>query len=114
MKATNSDPDWWTTEDGHKHKFHIDPEGAKAIMMAQGIYWLNDEREPNGFSEKVWFTCDHFPCRMYLSLDKKVVYPTMIDNRLPECVKQWPECQSFAFNPACCRFPKSCSAGYKI
>lgn len=33
------------------------------------------------------------------------------DTRSPECVKRWPECESGAYDPACCRFPKSCSYG---
>lgn len=30
--------------------------------------------------------------------------------RLRECVERWPECSTGAFDPRCCRFPKSCSA----
>ncbi len=30
--------------------------------------------------------------------------------RLRACVEAWPEAESGAYNPACCRFPKSCSA----
>ena len=30
-------------------------------------------------------------------------------DRDPECVKRWPECEPSAYNPACCRWPKSCS-----
>lgn len=33
------------------------------------------------------------------------------DPRKPECVERWPECESFLYDPRCCRFPKSCSAG---
>jgi hypothetical protein len=29
--------------------------------------------------------------------------------RLRECVERWPECESGAYDPRCCRFPKSCS-----
>ncbi len=29
--------------------------------------------------------------------------------RLLECVERWPECESGAYDPRCCRFPKSCS-----
>lgn len=29
--------------------------------------------------------------------------------RLQECVQRWPECESGAYDPRCCRFPKSCS-----
>lgn len=29
--------------------------------------------------------------------------------RDPRCVEAWPECQSGAYDPRCCRFPKSCS-----
>lgn len=35
----------------------------------------------------------------------------LVDNRDPECVKAWPGCHTFGYDPACCRFPKSCSAG---
>lgn len=27
----------------------------------------------------------------------------------PYCLKNWPECKDGLYNPACCRFPKSCS-----
>jgi hypothetical protein len=37
--------------------------------------------------------------------------PEIVDTRDPECVKKWPECESMAYDPRCCRFPKSCSAG---
>jgi hypothetical protein len=30
--------------------------------------------------------------------------------RLRSCVEQWPECETGDYDPACCRFPKSCSA----
>lgn len=30
--------------------------------------------------------------------------------RLRACVEAWPECETGAYNPSCCRFPKSCSA----
>ncbi len=29
--------------------------------------------------------------------------------RLLACVEAWPECAEGQYNPACCRFPKSCS-----
>lgn len=29
--------------------------------------------------------------------------------RLLSCIEQWPECHEGEYNPACCRFPKSCS-----
>jgi regulator of replication initiation timing len=35
----------------------------------------------------------------------------VIDDRDPECVAKWPECESCLYDPRCCRFPKSCSAG---
>ena len=31
------------------------------------------------------------------------------DTRDPQCVDRWPECAEDEYNPACCRFPKSCS-----
>lgn len=31
------------------------------------------------------------------------------DRRSPECVEAWPDCAPGEYNPACCRFPKSCS-----
>lgn len=30
--------------------------------------------------------------------------------RLKSCVENWPDCETGDYNPACCRFPKSCSA----
>lgn len=30
-------------------------------------------------------------------------------SRDPACVARWPECESGAHDPRCCRFPKSCS-----
>lgn len=29
--------------------------------------------------------------------------------RLRSCVERWPDCEEGAYNPSCCRFPKSCS-----
>lgn len=37
--------------------------------------------------------------------------PKLVDARDPECVKVWPGCASMEYDPRCCRFPKSCSAG---
>ena len=31
------------------------------------------------------------------------------ETRDPTCIKRWPECESGAYDPRCCRFPKSCS-----
>jgi hypothetical protein len=31
------------------------------------------------------------------------------DLRSSDCIKQWPECEPGAYDPRCCRFPKSCS-----
>lgn len=36
---------------------------------------------------------------------------TLVDERDPACVAEWPECGSGEYDPRCCRFPKSCSAG---
>jgi hypothetical protein len=36
-------------------------------------------------------------------------HDTPADTRDPICVERWPECHSGDYNPACCRFPKSCS-----
>jgi hypothetical protein len=33
------------------------------------------------------------------------------DGRDPVCVAQWPDCRDGAYDPRCCRFPKSCSCG---
>lgn len=32
------------------------------------------------------------------------------DRRLRDCVESWPEAETGAYDPRCCRFPKSCSA----
>lgn len=34
--------------------------------------------------------------------------------RLKHCVEQWSACESGEYNPACCRFPKSCSPHGRI
>lgn len=35
--------------------------------------------------------------------------PWQTDRRLKTCVERWPECHNGAYDPNCCRFPKSCS-----
>ena len=35
--------------------------------------------------------------------------PAPYTRRLASCVERWPGCESGAYDPACCRFPKSCS-----
>lgn len=35
----------------------------------------------------------------------------LVDNREPNCIQQWAGCASGEYDPRCCRFPKSCSAG---
>lgn len=34
------------------------------------------------------------------------------DTRSEVCKDLWPECRSGEYDPRCCRFPKSCSAGH--
>lgn len=34
----------------------------------------------------------------------------LMARRLRACVEAWPEAETGAYNPRCCRFPKSCSA----
>lgn len=36
---------------------------------------------------------------------------TLVDERDAACVAAWPGCGSGEYDPRCCRFPKSCSAG---
>lgn len=36
----------------------------------------------------------------------------LVDERDPSCVEGWPECVDGEYDPRCCRFPKSCSAGF--
>jgi hypothetical protein len=33
------------------------------------------------------------------------------DRRLQACVERWYDAYTGGFDPSCCRFPKSCSAG---
>lgn len=35
----------------------------------------------------------------------------MNERRLKGCVERWPDCYTTGYDPRCCRFPKSCSAG---
>ena len=44
---------------------------------------------------------------------RPVVAGEVISDRRPRlraCVERWPECATGDYDPACCRFPKSCSA----
>ena len=34
--------------------------------------------------------------------------------RNPDCVERWPECEDGAYDPRCCRFPKSCSCSLRL
>lgn len=36
--------------------------------------------------------------------------PAERPRRLRACVENWPDAETGAYNPSCCRFPKSCSA----
>lgn len=55
---------------------------------------------------------DEWIDRMMLDTPESLPTPeTKPDNREPECVKRWPECESGCFNPRCCRWPKSCLCG---
>lgn len=36
-----------------------------------------------------------------------------VDERTSDCVEKWPESVDGDYDPRCCRFPKSCSAGYQ-
>lgn len=74
--------------------YKLEGAGDRAVLSAQGdaqqMQALADEL--NGANER--------PAQLKL-----------VDERDPECVKAWPECASSEYDPACCRFPKSCSAG---
>lgn len=47
--------------------------------------------------------------------DDTVAIQAIINQRFgrrdPGCVARWPGCAEGEYNPACCRFPKSCSCG---
>lgn len=38
----------------------------------------------------------------------------MTTEKRTSCLEAWPECQNGSYNPACCRFPKSCSCEYVV
>lgn len=61
--------------------------------------------------------CDHcrraYPCETIQALEAEDEAPAAVWKRPlrhKECVEAWPECESMAYDPRCCRFPKSCSA----
>lgn len=48
---------------------------------------------------------------IYPKADRKPAPVAPVDERHPPCVERWPGCSSGDYDPRCCRFPKSCSAG---
>ena len=41
--------------------------------------------------------------------EKECEPPMSSDGRNPACVEAWADCESFGYDPRCCRFPKTCS-----
>jgi hypothetical protein len=46
-----------------------------------------------------------------IPLSERAPEEGVTDDRDPECVQRWPECEDGAYDPRCCRFPKNCSCG---
>lgn len=80
--------------EAHVRESNADPDDDVRYFLVQ----RTPERQPGG-----WLPVP--------DTAKEGNRPALVDNRDPECVKVWPGCHTFGYDPACCRFPKSCSAG---
>lgn len=91
----------------------IQGEISHHIAVVVGWAQLGNE-EVNGRSIH-----EHFTERTYRAADAILALltptprevPAVSDDRLPECVERWPGAVDGEYDPRCCRFPKSCSAG---
>ena len=94
--------------------------GTASFQLPRMNYPLLFSTDPDDF-EKVWpndtYNVSWDTQRRLVSetdilywLDNPITETDRTDTRDPNCVKNWPDCYSGGYNPACCRFPKSCSA----
>lgn len=105
-EAEQSEPEWeWAVESTYPynvvHSGWTDEETARTIAhwpITGGTRRLVRRRKAG-------------PTLPVPNTTKEAIRSALIDNRDPECVKAWPGCHDFGYDPACCRFPKSCSAG---
>ena len=70
----------------------------RAIPFASR-FWAFAEEDPEAFRDCV------------ADFLNKLADKTSGGQRDPVCVEGWPECDDGAYDPRCCRFPKSCSCG---
>ena len=90
------------------------PELMDFLHIAWGIIanaadWRLDDKQNHEWVKAAERWRDQYHDLLPVSPDTPT--PTGQDQRSPECVKAWPDCVDGDYNPACCRFPKSCSCG---
>lgn len=95
------------------------PEDREKLIEAAEMHVAESRTTESGESILACGWCeDDWPCitsRLRAALAVSPA-PLVLDEakprrRLRACVEAWPDCESGDYNPSCCRFPKSCSAG---
>ena len=95
---------YWTELDGDY--------AEESATLAQADYIRREARGHIAVADrKIWKHVEFDVVVPVPDITKEASRPALVDNRDPECVKAWPGCHTFGYDPACCRFPKSCSAG---
>ena len=78
---------------------------AMYFDMAERIQALQAARDECDRTHGITVVSDDFDYS--ISVNGRLLATT--ETRQFDCLQQWPECSSGEYNPACCRFPKSCS-----
>ncbi len=85
-------------------------------LWADAVDEFGDPAEPGPKAERWWrddaFAPEHDEVldRLRAAMSKDATAAPVRKLRLRACVESWPECETGAYSPSCCRFPKSCSA----
>ena len=80
---------------------------AAAIWRATSTFGLARSWEEESLPVRMGFESQ---ARAAIAVLRPTVDAVVPRRRLRACVEQWPECETGDYDPACCRFPKSCSA----
>ena len=95
VKRVRDLADAWTSRGEHQLAFsRTAPEDVIDALVDSGADWVEKARI----------------LRLALDGSPSLPMPTPEpERRLRACVEAWPNCATGEYNPACCRFPKSCS-----
>lgn len=97
VKRVRDLADAWTSRGEHQLAFSkTAPEDVIDALVDSGADWVEKARI----------------LRLALDASPSLPMPTPTpepERRLRACVEAWPNCATGEYNPACCRFPKSCS-----